>query len=178
MYGVECLFFQVRASYDRKPCRQSMIEAYGAPIDPSPSDQTQYGRSVLQQDPDTPGSLGIAISEAIEVAATNEDVRYSIGSVLNHVLMRRTVIGEEALKQLALVDETERPRPFRHGRLRRLPPRRARGLRAPRKSASTLRWPGSRCTPVPTDSHRPASRRSRAPRPGGGVAPAKSVLRR
>ena len=106
MYGVECEVYQVRASYDQKPYRRAMIEAYGATIYPSPSDRTQYGRAVLEEDPDTPGSLGIAISEAIEVAATNEDVKYSLGSVLNHVLMHQTVIGEEALKQMALVEET------------------------------------------------------------------------
>jgi tryptophan synthase beta chain len=106
LFGVECEIYQVRSSYDLKPYRKSIIETYGATIYPSPSTNTQYGRSVLEQDPDTPGSLGIAISEAVEVAATNEDVKYSLGSVLNHVLMHQTVIGEEALKQLAMVDET------------------------------------------------------------------------
>jgi tryptophan synthase beta chain len=83
-----------------------MIETYGATVYPSPSDRTEAGRRILADDPDTPGSLGIAISEAVEVAATNDDVKYSLGSVLNHVLMHQTVIGEEALKQLALVEET------------------------------------------------------------------------
>jgi tryptophan synthase beta chain len=96
----------VRASYDQKPYRKALIETFGATIYPSPSTNTQYGRSVLEQDPDTPGSLGIAISEAVEVAATNDDVKYSLGSVLNHVLMHQTVIGEETLKQLAQVGET------------------------------------------------------------------------
>jgi tryptophan synthase beta chain len=96
----------VRASYDQKPYRKALIETFGATIYPSPSTNTNYGRAVLDADPDTPGSLGIAISEAVEVAATNEDVKYSLGSVLNHVLMHQTVIGEEALKQLAMVDET------------------------------------------------------------------------
>jgi tryptophan synthase beta chain len=106
LFGLECEVYQVRASYDQKPYRRAMIEAYGATIYPSPSDRTQAGRQILEADPDTPGSLGIAISEAVEVAATNDDVKYSLGSVLNHVLMHQTVIGEEALKQLALVDET------------------------------------------------------------------------
>jgi tryptophan synthase beta chain len=106
LFGLECEVFMVRASYDQKPYRKAMIETYGATIHPSPSDQTETGRRILANDPNTPGSLGIAISEAVEVAATNDDVKYSLGSVLNHVLMHQTVIGEEALKQLALVDET------------------------------------------------------------------------
>jgi tryptophan synthase beta chain len=106
LFGLECDVYMVRASYDQKPYRKAMIETFGATIYPSPSDNTEYGRRVLAEDPDTPGSLGIAISEAVEVAATNEDVKYSLGSVLNHVLMHQTIIGEEALKQLALVDET------------------------------------------------------------------------
>ena len=103
--GLECEVYQVRASYDQKPYRKALIETFGATIHPSPSSNTNYGRAVLESDPDTPGSLGIAISEAVEVAATNEDVKYSLGSVLSHVLMHQTVIGEEALKQLAMVDE-------------------------------------------------------------------------
>lgn len=106
IFGLECEVYQVRASYDQKPARRAMIEAYGATIYPSPSDRTEAGRKILEMDPDTPGSLGIAISEAVEIAAANDDVKYSLGSVLNHVLMHQTVIGEETLKQLALVDET------------------------------------------------------------------------
>ncbi len=106
LFGLECEVFMVRASYDQKPYRKAMIETWGASVHASPSELTQAGRSILEADPDTPGSLGIAISEAVEVAATNEDTKYSLGSVLNHVLMHQTVIGEEALKQLALVDET------------------------------------------------------------------------
>jgi tryptophan synthase beta chain len=106
LFGLECEVYMVRASFDQKPYRKAMIETYGATIFPSPSDRTEAGRRILADDPDTPGSLGIAISEAVEVAATNEDVKYSLGSVLNHVLMHQTVIGEEALKQLALVEET------------------------------------------------------------------------
>ncbi|MGH3650577.1 MAG: TrpB-like pyridoxal phosphate-dependent enzyme [Acidimicrobiia bacterium] len=106
LFGIECEVYMVRASYDQKPYRRAMIETYGATIHPSPSDRTQYGRKVLAETPDTPGSLGIAISEAVEVAATNEDVKYSLGSVLNHVLLHQTIVGEEALKQMAMVDET------------------------------------------------------------------------
>lgn len=106
LFGLDCEVYMVRASYDQKPSRKAMIETFGATIHPSPSNNTQYGRSVLEEDPDTPGSLGIAISEAVEVAATNEDVKYSLGSVLDFVLMHQTIIGEEALKQLAMVDET------------------------------------------------------------------------
>jgi tryptophan synthase beta chain len=106
LFGLDCEVYMVRASYDQKPSRKAMIETFGATIHPSPSANTQYGRSVLEEDPDTPGSLGIAISEAVEVAATNEDVKYSLGSVLDFVLMHQTIIGEEALKQLAMVDET------------------------------------------------------------------------
>lgn len=96
----------VRSSYEQKPYRKAMMETWGATIHSSPTDLTQAGRSILEGDPDTPGSLGIAISEAVEVAATDQDTKYSLGSVLNHVLMHQTVIGEETLKQLALVDET------------------------------------------------------------------------
>ncbi|MGB8361145.1 MAG: TrpB-like pyridoxal phosphate-dependent enzyme [Acidimicrobiia bacterium] len=106
LFGLECEVYMVRASYDQKPYRRAIIETYGATIFPSPSENTQYGRKVLEATPDTPGSLGIAISEAVEVAATNEDVKYSLGSVLNHVLLHQTIIGEEALKQMAMVGET------------------------------------------------------------------------
>ncbi len=106
LFGLECEVYMVRASYEQKPYRKALVETFGATIYPSPSSNTNYGRSVLESDPDTPGSLGIAISEAVEVAATNDDVKYSLGSVLNHVLMHQTVIGEEALKQMAMVDET------------------------------------------------------------------------
>jgi tryptophan synthase beta chain len=106
LFGLECEVYMVRASYDQKPYRKALIETFGATIYPSPSQNTQYGRKVLEEDPDTPGSLGMAITEAIEVAATDDDTHYSLGSVLNHVLLHQTVIGEEVLKQLALVDET------------------------------------------------------------------------
>ena len=106
LFGLECEVYMVRASYEQKPYRKALMETFGATIYPSPSDQTEAGRSILEADPESPGSLGLAISEAIEVAATNDDVHYSIGSALNHPLMHQTVVGEEALKQLALVDET------------------------------------------------------------------------
>jgi tryptophan synthase beta chain len=106
LFGVECEIWQVRASYDSKPYRKSMMETFGATVHPSPSDVTEAGRKILADDPDTPGSLGIAISEAVEVAASHDDTRYSLGSVLNHVLLHQTVIGQEALAQLAKVGET------------------------------------------------------------------------
>jgi tryptophan synthase beta chain len=100
-FGLECEIWQVRASYDQKPYRKIMIETFGATVHPSPSDLTAAGRQVLAADPDSPGSLGIAISEAVEVAAQNADTNYALGSVLNHVLLHQTIIGEEALLQLA-----------------------------------------------------------------------------
>lgn len=106
LFGLECEVYQVRASFDSKPYRKAMIEAWGGTIYPSPSERTEAGRRILEADPDTPGSLGIAISEAVEVAATNEDTKYSLGSVLNHVLMHQTVIGEEAIKQMELTGDT------------------------------------------------------------------------
>ena len=105
-YGLECEVWQVRASYDAKPHRKTMMEVWGATVHPSPSDLTEAGRKILAEDPDSPGSLGIAISEAIEVCVQDEDTKYSLGSVLNHVLMHQTIIGEEALLQLAKVGET------------------------------------------------------------------------
>lgn len=98
--------YMVKVSYTQKPYRRIMIETYGADVYASPSDRTNFGRSILAQDPDSPGSLGIAISEAVEVAATSEGKKkYSLGSVLNHVLMHQTVVGEEALKQMDLAGE-------------------------------------------------------------------------
>ncbi len=106
LYGLECEVWQVRASFDQKPYRKSMMETWGATVHPSPSDLTEAGRKILANDPDSPGSLGIAISEAVEVAAQDEGTRYALGSVLNHVLLHQTVIGEEALAQLAMVGDT------------------------------------------------------------------------
>ncbi len=92
----------VKISYEQKPNRRSMIQAWGAEIVPSPSEETQSGRAILEQYPDSPGSLGIAISEAVEDAAGRDDTAYSLGSVLNHVLLHQTVIGQEALAQMEL----------------------------------------------------------------------------
>jgi tryptophan synthase beta chain len=99
-FGLECTVYMVKASYYHKPYRKSMIESYGAQIFASPSEQTQAGRKVLSESPDSPGSLGIAISEAVEDAATHDDTHYALGSVLNHVLLHQTVIGLETTKQL------------------------------------------------------------------------------
>jgi tryptophan synthase beta chain len=106
VFDLECEIWQVRSSYDQKPYRKAMIEIFGGTVHPSPSDLTEAGRAVLQANPDSPGSLGIAISEAVEMAAPYPEIRYALGSVLNHVLMHQTIIGEEALLQLAKVDET------------------------------------------------------------------------
>jgi tryptophan synthase beta chain len=104
LFGLEAKVYMVKASYHQKPYRRSLMEVWGASVTPSPSNETNAGRQVLAQDPDSPGSLGIAISEAVEDAASRDDTRYSLGSVLNHVLMHQTIIGEEALKQLELAD--------------------------------------------------------------------------
>jgi len=105
-FGVEIEVFMVKISYQQKPYRRNMMETYGATIHASPSNLTNAGRSILAQDPDNQGSLGIAISEAVEVAATSGGtIKYSLGSVLNHVLLHQTIIGEEALKQMALADD-------------------------------------------------------------------------
>ncbi|MEZ5209284.1 MAG: TrpB-like pyridoxal phosphate-dependent enzyme [Acidimicrobiales bacterium] len=106
LFGIECEVWQVRASYDQKPYRKSMMEVFGGVVHPSPSDLTEAGRKILADDPDSPGSLGIAISEAVEIAAQNEDTRYALGSVLNHVLLHQTVIGEEAITQMAMAGDT------------------------------------------------------------------------
>ena len=105
-FNIEVEVFMVKVSYYQKPYRRSMMEVYGAKVHPSPTTLTQAGRRVLEQDPDSPGSLGIAISEAVEVAATSGgSVKYSLGSVLNHVLMHQTIVGEEALKQFEKIDD-------------------------------------------------------------------------
>jgi len=105
-YGIECEVWQVAASYRQKPYRKTMMEIWGATVHPSPSDVTDFGRELLAADPDHPGSLGIAITEAVSAAVTDPNVRYALGSVLNHVLLHQTIIGEEALLQLAKVGET------------------------------------------------------------------------
>jgi tryptophan synthase beta chain len=100
MFGLECRVFMVRVSYEQKPYRRLMMMTWGANCIPSPSDKTQAGRKILAEDPDSPGSLGIAISEAIEDAVMDESARYSLGSVLNHVLLHQTINGLECQKQL------------------------------------------------------------------------------
>ena len=102
--GLDCMVYMVSASYRQKPYRKSMIEAWGATVIPSPSDRTQAGRAILSADPESPGSLGIAISEAVEDTVGRDDTKYALGSVLNHVLMHQTVIGQEARAQLAKAD--------------------------------------------------------------------------
>jgi tryptophan synthase beta chain len=99
-FDLDCLVFMVKASFEQKPYRRIFIEMFGAEVRPSPSSTTQAGKKILEEHPDSTGSLGIAISEAIEVAATNDDTNYSIGSCLNHVLLHQTVVGLEAKEQM------------------------------------------------------------------------------
>lgn len=99
-FDVNCEVYMVRISYDQKPYRKVMMNTFGADVYPSPSDRTQAGRDILAKTPDTSGSLGIAISEAIERAVQDDDTKYSLGSVLNHVLLHQTIIGQEAIKQM------------------------------------------------------------------------------
>src|ERR1019366_6270742 len=106
LFGIDLEVWMVRAAYDQKPYRKMLIETYGATVHPSPSDVTSAGRSVLAEHPDSTGSPGIAISEAVEVAGGDPAARYALGSVLNHVLLHQTVIGEEATRQLALAGDT------------------------------------------------------------------------
>ena len=105
MFGLKCTIYMVKVSYQQKPYRRVMMEAFGADVYASPSNQTESGRRILKEDPDNPGSLGIAISEAVEDALTHEDTNYGIGSVFNHVLLHQTVVGLEAKKQLETVDD-------------------------------------------------------------------------
>lgn len=105
IFGLKCTIYMVRSSYDQKPYRRSMMRVWGAECFPSPSNRTNAGRRILEQFPDTPGSLGIAISEAVEDAATHDDTNYALGSVLNHVLLHQTVEGLEVKKQFELVDD-------------------------------------------------------------------------
>jgi tryptophan synthase beta chain len=104
-FGIQCKVYMVKVSYQQKPYRRIMMETWGAQVVASPSTDTQAGKQVLAADPDSPGSLGIAISEAVEDAATREDTKYSLGSVLNHVLLHQSVIGLEAKKQLEKADD-------------------------------------------------------------------------
>ncbi|HOK53441.1 MAG TPA: TrpB-like pyridoxal phosphate-dependent enzyme [Armatimonadota bacterium] len=101
-FGMECTVYMVKVSYHQKPYRKSMIQSFGATIYPSPSPQTKFGRSIIEKDPDSPGSLGIAISEALEDTVSNKGVKYSLGSVSNHVLLHQTVIGQECKKQMEM----------------------------------------------------------------------------
>ncbi len=105
LFGLQCTVYMVKVSYYQKPYRKMMMETWGATVYPSPSDQTEFGRKLLKEDPDCPGSLGIAISEAIEDTVRSTNTRYSLGSVLNHVCLHQTVIGLEALKQMEMAGE-------------------------------------------------------------------------
>ena len=104
-FGLECTVYMVKVSFQQKPYRRTMMETFGAEMFASPSENTNTGRAILKKDPNSPGSLGMAISEAVEDAAGREDTNYSLGSVLNHVILHQTVIGLEAKKQLEMVDE-------------------------------------------------------------------------
>src|ERR1700728_655763 len=99
-FGLECKVYMVRVSYDQKPYRRALMEAFGGTVVASPSVETEAGRAILAAHPDSNGSLGIAISEAVEVAAKDPDTKYALGSVLNHVLLHQTVIGQEAMEQM------------------------------------------------------------------------------
>jgi tryptophan synthase beta chain len=105
LFGIECKVYMVRISYEQKPYRRVLMETWGAKVVPSPSPDTNAGRAILAEDPQSTGSLGIAISEAVEDAASREDTKYSLGSVLNHVLLHQTVVGQEAMKQMELAGE-------------------------------------------------------------------------
>jgi tryptophan synthase beta chain len=105
LFGIDVTVFQVRVSYDQKPYRRALMQTYGARCIASPSNETAAGRAILAKTPDHPGSLGIAISEAVEVAATHDDIKYSLGSVLNHVLTHQTIIGQEAMLQLEMAGD-------------------------------------------------------------------------
>lgn len=105
MFGLECTVYMVKVSYEQKPYRRMMMNTWGAEVFASPSEHTQAGRAILAQHPDSPGSLGVAISEAVEDAATHADTNYSLGSVLNHVMLHQTVIGQEAKLQMDMAGE-------------------------------------------------------------------------
>jgi len=104
IFGLKCRIYMVRASYQQKPGRKIIAQVYGAEMFPSPSDQTNFGKKLLKENPNHPGTLGIAISEAVEDTLAHDDARYSLGSVLNHVLMHQTIVGLEAKKQFELID--------------------------------------------------------------------------
>jgi tryptophan synthase beta chain len=104
-FDIECQVFMVKVSYQQKPYRRGLMEAFGATVVPSPSDTTEAGKAILADNPETSGSLGIAISEAVEVAAANDNTKYCLGSVLNHVLLHQTIIGQETLAQMDMAGE-------------------------------------------------------------------------
>ena len=112
LFEMECTVYMVRVSYDQKPYRRMMMHTWGAEVFASPSDHTNSGRAVLAATPDSPGSLGIAISEAVEDAATHDDTNYSLGSVLNHVMLHQTVIGLETLEQMEMAGDEPDVRPL------------------------------------------------------------------
>ena len=105
LFGLEVEVYMVKVSYNQKPYRRALMETYGATCYASPSDRTESGKAILAQDPNSPGSLGIAISEAVELAAQRDDTKYSLGSVLNHVLLHQSVIGVEAIAQMEMADD-------------------------------------------------------------------------
>ncbi len=105
IFGLECTVYMVRVSYEQKPYRKVMMQVWGATVHPSPTNLTNSGRTILQEDPNSPGSLGVAISEAVEDAVLHDDTNYSLGSVLNHVILHQTIIGLEAEKQLEIAGE-------------------------------------------------------------------------
>ncbi|MFH1821181.1 MAG: TrpB-like pyridoxal phosphate-dependent enzyme [Methanobacteriota archaeon] len=105
LFGLKCTIYMVKVSYDQKPYRRIMMEMWGAECTPSPSNRTNFGKKILKEDPKCPGSLGIAISEAIEDAATHDDTKYALGSVLSHVMLHQTVVGLEAKKQMEMAGD-------------------------------------------------------------------------
>ncbi len=105
LFGLQVDVYMVKVSFQQKPYRKALMESYGARCVASPSNETNAGRAILEKTPDSTGSLGIAISEAVEVAATRDDTKYALGSVLNHVLMHQTIVGQEAMKQLAMAGD-------------------------------------------------------------------------
>jgi tryptophan synthase beta chain len=105
MFGIECVIYMVRVSFHQKPYRKMLMQTWGATVHASPSDHTHYGRRVIKEHPDSPGSLGIAISEAIEDTVSTPNTKYALGSVLNHVCLHQTVIGQESIKQMELAGE-------------------------------------------------------------------------
>jgi len=106
LFDLECKVYMVKCSYQQKPYRRSMMQLWGGQVSPSPSDETEAGRQILAADPDCPGSLGIAISEAVEAAVKDEDAKYTLGSVLNHVMLHQSIIGLEAEKQMEIAGDS------------------------------------------------------------------------